>query len=160
MEMASRVLVMLGLSTLVLCGNPSVDPFWIEGKVYCDTCQCGFETPASTYIPGARVRVECKDWDTSRITFSQDAVTDGSGRWNMKVEQDHGDEQCSAILLTSSSPDCATADPARSRASLVLTRDNGVTSNRNAANAMGFVRDQRLPECEAVLAMYPPLDSD
>lgn len=26
--------------------------FVVQGKVYCDTCQAGFETPASTYVPG------------------------------------------------------------------------------------------------------------
>lgn len=106
------------------------------------------------------MRVECKDWATLTITFAQEAVTDSKGKWEMKVEEDHGDEQCSSILLTSSLPDCKTADPGRSRASLVLTRENGVVSNRQPVNAMGFVRDQRLPECEEVLAMYMPLDSE
>lgn len=26
--------------------------FTVQGKVYCDTCQAGFETPVTTYIPG------------------------------------------------------------------------------------------------------------
>lgn len=28
------------------------DPFHIRGRVYCDTCRCGFETSATTYIQG------------------------------------------------------------------------------------------------------------
>lgn len=27
-------------------------PFILEGRVYCDTCRAGFETSATTYIPG------------------------------------------------------------------------------------------------------------
>lgn len=27
-------------------------PFLVKGKVYCDTCNCGFETTATRYIPG------------------------------------------------------------------------------------------------------------
>lgn len=29
-----------------------MDTFLVVGKVYCDTCRCGFETSASKYLPG------------------------------------------------------------------------------------------------------------
>lgn len=32
--------------------RPTRTPLTVTGKVYCDTCQAGFETPASTYIAG------------------------------------------------------------------------------------------------------------
>ncbi|KAG6518444.1 hypothetical protein ZIOFF_021919 [Zingiber officinale] len=30
-------------------------PFVVQGRVFCDTCQAGFETPVSTYIQGERL---------------------------------------------------------------------------------------------------------
>ena len=40
---------------LVLAGVASADKgpgFVVTGRVYCDPCRAGFETPASTYIAG------------------------------------------------------------------------------------------------------------
>ncbi|KAG6478225.1 hypothetical protein ZIOFF_061660 [Zingiber officinale] len=30
-------------------------PFIVQGRIFCDTCQAGFETPVSTYIQGERL---------------------------------------------------------------------------------------------------------
>lgn len=53
--MARLVILML------LCVLPAIatarflhhqKPFVVQGRVYCDTCRAGFETSATTYIPG------------------------------------------------------------------------------------------------------------
>lgn len=44
------------LMLVALCVLPAIvsagHPFWLDGRVYCDTCRFGFETPLSTYIEG------------------------------------------------------------------------------------------------------------
>lgn len=40
------------LPALAVATRPMKTPFTVEGKVYCDTCRAGFETSATTYIPG------------------------------------------------------------------------------------------------------------
>lgn len=40
------------LPALAVATRPMRTPFTVEGKVYCDTCRAGFETSATTYIPG------------------------------------------------------------------------------------------------------------
>lgn len=32
-------------------------PFILQGRVYCDTCRAGFETSATTYIPGIYIYI-------------------------------------------------------------------------------------------------------
>lgn len=42
------------LPAIAVAARPTRTPFSVVGRVYCDTCQAGFETPASTYIAGNR----------------------------------------------------------------------------------------------------------
>lgn len=58
--MAARVgllLVLCVLPALVAAIRPQKNPFSVEGRVYCDTCRAGFETSATTYIPGTLSRL-------------------------------------------------------------------------------------------------------
>lgn len=51
----ARTLLLIALCVLpalVSAVRPNTKPFSVEGRVYCDTCQAGFETPATTYIAG------------------------------------------------------------------------------------------------------------
>lgn len=43
---------LLVLPALVTASRPVGNPFIVEGRVYCDTCRAGFETSATTYLPG------------------------------------------------------------------------------------------------------------
>ncbi|KAG8043246.1 hypothetical protein GUJ93_ZPchr0849g2958 [Zizania palustris] len=58
-------------------------PRWLPraGRVWCDTCRAGFETPASTYIAGAKVMVECKSKSTGTKIFSFEGQTDHTGTY-------------------------------------------------------------------------------
>lgn len=53
-SMAKTVLLIALCLLLALAveSRPMKNPFVVEGKVYCDTCRAGFETSATTYIPG------------------------------------------------------------------------------------------------------------
>lgn len=41
------------LSTAIATGNT----FSLKGRVYCDTCRCGFETSATTYLAGTYISI-------------------------------------------------------------------------------------------------------
>ncbi|KAK4790984.1 hypothetical protein SAY86_031397 [Trapa natans] len=149
----ARVLMLVAVCVLpavVSAGNT----FWLDGRVYCDTCHFGFETPLSTYVEGARVMLECKDGVDMQDVYTAEAVTGPDGRWMMEVDEDHHDEFCTVRLLSSPQEGCNSADPGRSRASLILTRYNGMASNHHSANSMGFFRDEPLAGCEEIRALY------
>ncbi|KAI3807630.1 hypothetical protein L1987_23562 [Smallanthus sonchifolius] len=120
------------------------------GKVYCDTCRAGFETSATTYIPRAKVRVECKDKD-QKLLYSMEGTTDSTGTYHILVNEDQGDETCDVVLVSSPVGDCMTADPGRDRARVVLTSYNGIASDTCFANAMGFMKNEILSGCTTLL---------
>ncbi|KAL9459108.1 hypothetical protein AB3S75_002488 [Citrus x aurantiifolia] len=127
------------------------DPFHIRGRVYCDTCRCGFETSATTYIQGARVRIECKDRNSLNLKYSVDGETDSTGTYNIHVDGDHQDQICYVKLISSPLADCKTADPGRARSQVILTRSNGAVSNLHFANALGFLKNRPLAFCPELL---------
>ncbi|EEF29251.1 protein DOWNSTREAM OF FLC [Ricinus communis] len=149
--MARQLVLFFALSLCVLPSLVSARlvgrPFHIKGRVYCDTCRCGFETKKTTYIPGARVRIECEDRTTLRLKYSVEGETDETGTYNILVEDDHQDQICYAALVSSPWPSCNTADPGRSRAHVVVTRNNGAISDLHFANSMGFLRNQAMSGC-------------
>jgi len=40
------------LPVMVSAIRPHLTPFYVKGRVYCDPCRAGFETPLTTYIAG------------------------------------------------------------------------------------------------------------
>ncbi|XP_031486107.1 pollen-specific protein C13-like [Nymphaea colorata] len=128
--------------------------FIVQGRVYCDTCRFGFETKASTYIPGAKVRVECKDRTTGQMTYSIEGITDETGTYKIPVEEDRPDEICEAILVSSPISDCKEFESGRERARILLTKDNGISNHVRFANSLGFIKDKPLPGCSELLKQY------
>ncbi|XP_008245042.1 PREDICTED: protein DOWNSTREAM OF FLC-like [Prunus mume] len=152
----SRVLLLFALCVLpgLVSARTLGNPFHIQGRVYCDTCRCGFETTATTYIPGATVRIECKYRNTLQLAYSVEGETDTTGTYNILVEDDHEDQICESVLVSSPVNDCKSADPGRNRANVVVTRYNGVVKDKHYANNMGFFKDQPLAGCEELLKQY------
>ena len=150
----ARVVLMLALCVLlpvlISAARPMSRPFRLEGRVYCDTCRAGFETSATTYIPRAKVRVECKDKE-QKLLYSMEGTTDSTGTYHVLVNEDHGDETCDVVLVSSPMGDCMTADPGRDRARVVLTSYNGIVSDKRFANAMGFMKDEIMSGCTTLL---------
>ncbi|XP_006661725.2 pollen-specific protein C13 [Oryza brachyantha] len=133
--------------------------FVVRGRVWCDTCLAGFETPASTYIAGAKVKVECRSKSTGAKTCSFEGETDHTGTYNIAVDDEHEHELCESVLV--SSPDaarCGKAVAGRERAPVFLTNNNGVTSNVRLANALGFQKDAPLAACAQIMKMYEEVD--
>lgn len=104
---------------------------------------------------GATVRIECRDRDSLRLVYSVGGVTDSTGTYSILVEDDHEDEICECVLVHSPLANCKIADKGRNRVNIILTRFNGVLNDNRFANSMGFLIDQRLPECGQVLQKYP-----
>nr|XP_043636960.1 pollen-specific protein C13-like [Erigeron canadensis] len=143
-------LCLVVLPALISAGRPMSHPFVLQGRVYCDTCRAGFETSATTYIPGAMVRVECKD-KQQKVLYTKDGTTDSTGTYYININEDHGDETCDVVLVSSPMGGCKTADPGRDRARVVLTSYNGIVSDNRFANAMGFMKDDIMSGCTTLL---------
>jgi hypothetical protein len=163
--MARLAIVVLALcvvfsAAIVSAGRPTRTPFKVVGRVYCDTCKAGYETTATTYIKDARVRVECKDRKTFALLYSKEATTDASGTYEILVNDDHADQMCDCLLVHSPQDGCNKFAPGRDRSRLALTSNNGITSYKRFANAMGFEKDEADAGCTEVLAQYQELDEE
>ncbi|CAN1224866.1 Protein DOWNSTREAM OF FLC [Linum perenne] len=127
-------------------------PFVIRGSVYCDTCRCGFETNKTTYIPGFLFFLFLllffpSSVDTMQLRYSDETTTDKDGAYEITVEDDHGDQICETVLVSSPWGYCKVPDPGRSHSQVIVTRSNGAISNLHFANAMGFLKDQAEDGC-------------
>ncbi|XP_058010278.1 protein DOWNSTREAM OF FLC isoform X1 [Hevea brasiliensis] len=109
-------------------------------------------------VSGARVRIECEDRTTSQLRYSVEGVTDSTGTYKIKVEDDHQDQLCYATLVSSPLASCKTADRGRSRAEVILTRNNGAISDLHFANSLGYLRDEPLSGCAELVRQL--LESD
>ncbi|GAB2224275.1 hypothetical protein Droror1_Dr00005027 [Drosera rotundifolia] len=160
------MLMMAAAAMAVMCvasvcaARPAADPYSVEGRVYCDTCQAGFETSATTYIEGAKVRVDCTDRHTQELLYTAEGTTDSTGQFKILIREDQGDRVCDTILINSPQNDCKLADPGRDRSRVILNSNNGMISRRRFANSLGFVKDQPLAACAQVLQQYQLTDDD
>nr|GMC57720.1 protein DOWNSTREAM OF FLC-like [Ipomoea batatas] len=122
-------------------------PFLVKGKVYLDTCNCGFETTATKYLPKSHVRLECKKRDSDAVTYTANAVTNSQGEYSILVNGDRGDDLCDVVLVKSSDPLSGKPDSGRDRARVILSRNNGLVNDVRFANNLGFTTKQPLASC-------------
>ena len=165
--MGRRVMMLLALA-LALCvflpavvtaGRPMSNPFFIRGCVYCDSCRAGYEIPGfTTPIAGACVRIECKSRETFELTYQKEGHTDSEGNYEITVDDDHGDEICDVVLVSSPQSDCASAHPGSTSSRVPITRSNGIIPPFRFANNLGFLRDQSVPGCAQILKQYQESD--
>nr|CAD1843522.1 unnamed protein product [Ananas comosus var. bracteatus] len=120
----------------------------------------GFVTSASEYIAGAKVRLQCKHFDSEEVKHQVEGVTDESGTYRLLLEDDHQEEICEVLLLESPRKDCAEIEGRRDSARVSLTRNNGMASEVRYANPIGFLRDEPLPNCGVLLQQYALGDAD
>ncbi|XP_061345955.1 protein DOWNSTREAM OF FLC-like [Gastrolobium bilobum] len=154
------VLAMCLLPAMVAAIRPAKSPFVVKGRIYCDPCRAGFETPATTYIAGAEVMVLCRDRNTNDVVYSKRGWTDSTGAYTIFVDEDHADQVCDAKLISSPHHDCKEATPGRDQARVVLTGYNGIASDVRFANAMGFMTQDISSGCAEILKQYQEFDNE
>ncbi|XP_022892134.1 major pollen allergen Ole e 1-like [Olea europaea var. sylvestris] len=139
--------------------QPPVSQFHIQGQVYCDTCRARFITELSEFIPGASVRLQCREKENGDITFTEIGYTRAEGLYSMLVERDHKNEFCEITLISSGRKDCDEIPIegwAKPSLNFILNTVNGTT---RTVNPLGFFKKEALPKCSQVynkLGMYPP----
>ncbi|OWM79932.1 major pollen allergen Lol p 11-like [Punica granatum] len=146
------------LPAIAVAARPTKHPLVVRGRVYCDPCKAGFETSASTFIAGAKVKVECRHRQTSKLLYSREATTDSTGTYVIPVSEDHKDECCDAMLVSSPHPTCNIPTEGRDKARVILTRNNGICTDDRFANSMGFMTAQPMAVCAQILQQYQEFD--
>ncbi|CAI0447716.1 unnamed protein product [Linum tenue] len=155
--MAPRFLLFVALCVLpalVAATRPARNPFLVRGKVYCDTCNFGFETPKSTSIAGATVRIVCKDRKSNKVVYQREGKTNSEGNYQIQVDEDHQDQVCDAKVVRSPQLDCFKTSSGRDQARVILTENNGIASRERYANAMGFSKEGTVAGCSQLLSLY------
>ncbi|XVE50097.1 hypothetical protein DITRI_Ditri01bG0134000 [Diplodiscus trichospermus] len=129
------------------------DIFFVEGKVYCDTCRVEFETKLSEPIKGgATVKLECRNRTVGGgITYSREAVTDEKGKYSIQVEGDHEEEICEVRVIKSPREDCNELMEAWNKARVLLTNKVGIMQPLRFANSLGFLKKEAVPGCAQLL---------
>ncbi|XP_074272647.1 major pollen allergen Lol p 11-like [Silene latifolia] len=128
--------------------------FCVRGRVYCDPCRAGFETPASTYLEGAKVKLQCRERNTQKVLYEDDAVTDATGTYKIYVDKDQKNNVCDTILVSSPHRRCKLADPGRDRSRVTLTSNNGIVSSERYANNLGFWMAEPMSFCAKLMKQY------
>ncbi|KAL2893897.1 Pollen-specific protein C13 [Bienertia sinuspersici] len=153
-------LCVLQAISMAAAGRPEKNPYCVRGRVYCDPCRAGFETSASTYLHGAKVKLECRQRQTQKVLYSAEATTDESGLYKIYVANDQKDNVCDTVLVSSPHSSCKLADPGRDRSRVVLTSFNGMVSNDRDANNMGFTMEHPMSYCGQLMKQYQLTDDE
>ncbi|KAI9198052.1 hypothetical protein LWI28_009180 [Acer negundo] len=149
-------LSLLGSAYTVVAEDDS--KFYVVGTVYCDTCRTQFITRVSELMAKAKVKLECREQEDGKVTYTVEGETDKLGVYHLLVEGDHEEEVCEVVLVESSDPDCCELDKKSHQIS--LTKENGISSENRIANPLGFMRKEPLAECPEVLKELGITDQD
>ncbi|CAN8234041.1 unnamed protein product [Cochlearia groenlandica] len=133
----------------------------VQGRTYCETCKFGFETVESSYfMPGATVKLVCKNRNTMEEIYTDETVSDKQGNYKFVVHQDHKDEMCDVKLVKSSDPSCSKISPGREQSRVILNHYNGIASQIRHANNMGFEKDVADVFCSELIKKYQVDEDD
>ncbi|VFQ77075.1 unnamed protein product [Cuscuta campestris] len=125
------------------------------GRAYVDTCNVGFETTHSLYPAGSTVKLVCKFSKTSKITYTDKAVTGANGEYKFTLNGRRSDKEvCHVQAIESVHPDAGKPDPARESALVILNGSNGIASNTRYANNVGFATTKPLSNCAQIVSQY------
>ncbi|CAA0808555.1 Pollen-specific protein-like [Striga hermonthica] len=127
------------------------EEFTVEGDVYCDPCRVQFQNALSDKLSGALVKLECVNLDTKAVTYSVEGVTDGNGKYSLKVSGDHENDSCYVTALKSPKPECSEPLTDVQLSLVVLTENIGIHSDVRFANPIGFMTKDPHPQCISIL---------
>ncbi|KAF8103550.1 hypothetical protein N665_0188s0481 [Sinapis alba] len=149
---------------MVLCILPAIamaaprigkNTLVVQGITYCDTCKFGFETAESSYaVPGATVKLVCRDRKTMDEIYTDVAVSNRHGKYMFVVHEDHKDEMCDVMLVKSSDKACSKISRGREQSRVILNHYNGIASQIRHANNMGFEKDVSDVFCSELIKKY------
>ncbi|KAK7857016.1 anther-specific protein lat52 [Quercus suber] len=122
---AALIATIFCFSPLLNLAQATSETFFVEGKVYCDTCRVQFETKISQPLAGI---------------------------YRLPVDGDHEEEICEVVALKSSRADCSDLMAGYERARITLTNKNGLASIARYPNPLGFMVKEALPSCLEILA--------
>ncbi|XP_010277041.1 PREDICTED: anther-specific protein LAT52 [Nelumbo nucifera] len=147
LPLLAAALCFLSLAGFVHCD----EQFFVQGKVYCDTCRTQFETKLSEPISGAKVRLECRSRENDDVAYSVEGETDTTGIYKLPVEGSHEEDICEVKLLSSPRKDCSEPAPGLDHARVLLSSNNGISSASRFANSLGFMVLKPIEGCSDVL---------
>ncbi|CAA0816039.1 Pollen Ole e 1 allergen and extensin family protein [Striga hermonthica] len=142
-------LFVLAFATIAQCHKQEV--FTVEGDVYCDPCRVQFQNPLSEKLAGAAVKLECVNLETKAVTYSVEGVTDGTGKYSLKVSGDHENDSCSVKAVKSPKPECSEPLTDVELSRVDLTENIGIHSDVRFANPIGFMTKDPHAQCISVL---------
>ncbi|GER47606.1 pollen Ole e 1 allergen and extensin family protein [Striga asiatica] len=153
---------------LALCVVPSIvsasfngDQLMLKGSVYGDTCLCGYETKASRPLAAAVGKILCtKRTDPTQVTYQKEFVTKSDGTYEVLIDGDFGNDVCNVIAVKSADPEFGKPSSGRDQARVILTRNNGMSTNVRFANAIGFDRSSPLDICGEILKQYEETETN
>ncbi|KAI5327966.1 hypothetical protein L3X38_027362 [Prunus dulcis] len=140
--------------------NTTDDKIYLTGLVYCDNCQLKSMTEISKMIPGARVRLECREG--GNIKSRREGETNPLGMYVFVLEKSKEPlDDCQVTVLHSPDPECKIShevDPNnKSKTAPVATRKLNLLEgdsvvfigpSHRVSYPLGLVVEKALPECE------------
>ncbi|KAL0442660.1 UNVERIFIED_CONTAM: Major pollen allergen Lig v 1 [Sesamum latifolium] len=164
--MAIRVAIVLAgalclLSLAQLANSKSKEKekfqFIVKGDVHCDYCRSTFVSNHSKPMPGAEVKMECRDdyekGEKAKVTYRvTDIITNDKGRYEFIAEGDHRGEYCVVTLVKSSQKDCAEIVRdglgRKPEAEVILTDSTYLPPTFRDAGSLTYSPKKKLPECD------------
>lgn len=95
--------------------------------------------------------VECRSKVIGTTICSFEGTTDHTGTYNILVADEHENEICVSVLISSPASGCKTALQGRERAQVFLTHNNGIALDTRYTNSLCFLKDSSLPVCAQLL---------
>ncbi|KAL5992319.1 hypothetical protein ACLOJK_013235 [Asimina triloba] len=150
----SLILVALCILPAFVGARPVRTYYLVKGQVFCDTCRAGFETPLTTYIKDAKVKLVCRSRESGEAQYAVEATTGEGGWYEIPVSDDRGNDICEVEMVESPVRECAIPLAGRERATVFPTSNNGIASYIRHANNIGCQKDAPVVGCSKVLKLY------
>ncbi|GAA0187325.1 hypothetical protein Leryth_022296 [Lithospermum erythrorhizon] len=153
------VLILSALCFLsYLNGAQGNNDFFVQGDVYCDPCRAQFVTRLSEKLPGAKVKLECREKQGDKVIYTSEGETDASGVYKLKANGEFEDDICEVSLVSSPKSDCSEVTSkgwGKPSSRITLTSNNGMSDTVRHPNPLFFMKKEPLAEC---IKVYEEMD--